>query len=131
VNSSCAIIRAGRESDYIASYLRTIAGKRTSWTRQHKPLRSVYPTALGKSLASIQIPIIPVAELAQLSDVGIGSASDNELLAIKADLLSNLQELTEQNKPLTPVDVLMNLKSTASLWVEVFSVESGLQIKAC
>jgi hypothetical protein len=28
VNNSCAIIRAGRESDYIVSYLRTLSGER-------------------------------------------------------------------------------------------------------
>jgi hypothetical protein len=113
VNSSCAIIRAGRESDYIASYLRTIAGQKDFLDKATQATGGAFiPRLSVKSLASIQIPIIPVAELAQLSDVGIGSASDNELLAIKADLLSNLQELTEQNKPLTPVDVLMNLKST-------------------
>jgi hypothetical protein len=109
VNSSCAIIRAGRDSDYIVSYLRTLTGQKDFLEKATRATSGAFiPRLSVSSLASIQIPIIPVAELAQLSDAGIGRASDNELLAIKADLLSNLQELTEQNKPVTPVNALMN-----------------------
>ena len=36
VNSSCAIIRAGSQSDYIISYLRSAQGQATFWKKQAK-----------------------------------------------------------------------------------------------
>jgi hypothetical protein len=104
VNNSCAIIRAGRESDYIVSYLRTLTGERDFLDKATEATGGAFIPRLSiKDLASIQIPILPVAELGRLGDASIEHASGNELLATKRELESKdaeIQRLRTENEGL-------------------------------
>ncbi|MCU1335919.1 MAG: hypothetical protein JWO19_1500 [Bryobacterales bacterium] len=94
VNSSCAIIRAGKQSDYIVSYLRSMTGERDFLEKAAKATTGAFiPRLSVKDLASIQIPILPFEELSRLGDASIEHASGKELLAIKRGLESKDAEI--------------------------------------
>lgn len=94
VNNSCAIIRAGEQSDYIVSYLRSITGERDFLDKAKKASRgAIIPRLSSQDLTSIQIPILPFSELALLGDARIEHASGKELLAIKRGLESKDAEI--------------------------------------
>lgn len=104
VNNSCAIIRAGNESDYIVSYLRTLGGAQDFIDKATRATGGTFiPRLSTEQLANIQIPILPVAELKRLSDASIERASGNELLDIKKELESRdseIKQLRSQNEEL-------------------------------
>lgn len=96
VNSSCAIIRAGAGTDYIVSYLRTLAGQEDFLEKATKATHGRFIPRLSiTDLANIQVPILPVKELARLGDASIKRASDDELLAIKRQLESKNLEINQ------------------------------------
>ena len=87
VNNSCAVIRAGEQSDYIASYLRTMTGERDFLDKARDATGGAFIPRLSiKDLAAIQIPILPVPQLALLGDARIEKASSSELENIKKEL---------------------------------------------
>lgn len=104
VNGSCAIIRAGPQSDYIVSYLRTLTGEKDFLDEVAKATTgAVIPRLSTKALISIRIPILPVGELARLGDARIEHASGKDLLAIKKELESKealIEKLQAENKGL-------------------------------
>ena len=104
VNNSCAIVRAGRDSDYVVSYLRTLPGEQDFLDKAIQATAGRFIPRLSISdLASIQIPILPVEELGRLGDANIERASGNELLAIKTELESKdaeIERLRQENKEL-------------------------------
>ncbi len=94
VNSSCAIIRAGRQSDYIISYLRSEQGASDFLEKATKATAGAFiPRVSTRDLGAIEIPILPVEELARLGDARIGRASTNELLALQRELESKNAEI--------------------------------------
>ena len=102
VNNSCAIIRAGAQSDYIISYLRTLTGERDFLAKATEATSgTLIPRLSTHDLASIRIPILPVAELARLGDTRIEHASGQDLLAIKTELESKeaiIESLRAENE---------------------------------
>lgn len=104
VNGSCAIIRAGRESDYIISYLRTEQGASNFLTKATKATAGALIRRVSvQDLGAIQIPILPVEQLARLGDARIEKASTKELLATQRELASKnaeVEQLRAENKRL-------------------------------
>ena len=104
VNNSCAIIRAGKESDYIVSYLRTVTGEKDFLDKATQATGGAFiPRLSVQDLANIQVPILPVAELALLGDGRIERATGKELLAIKKELESKdaaIERLRAENEGL-------------------------------
>jgi hypothetical protein len=69
VNSSCAIIRSSHSGDYIVSYLRTMEGERDFLDKATRATGGNFiPRLSVTSLAAIEIPILPITELARLGD---------------------------------------------------------------
>jgi hypothetical protein len=94
VNNSCAIIRAGAESDYIISYLRSSQGAQDFLEKASKATAGAFiPRVSVQDLANIQLPILPVERLALLGDARIEKASTNEILAIQRELESKNAEI--------------------------------------
>src|SRR5450759_972881 len=76
VNSSCAIVRAGQESDYIISYLRSPQGASDFLEKATKATGGAFiPRLSPHNLGAIQIPILPVEKLARFGDARILKAS--------------------------------------------------------
>jgi len=94
VNSSCAIIRAGAQSDYIVSYLRTMTGEEEFLAKASAATSGAFiPRLSTHDLASIEVPLLPFADLARLGDARIQRSSGKELLALKTDLESKDAEI--------------------------------------
>ena len=96
VNSSCAIIRSGTQSGYIASYLRTVEGQREFLHKATEATtQALIPRLSTGDLADIEIPILPFPELERLSDARIETATESELTALKKELESKDSEIAE------------------------------------
>ncbi len=96
VNNSCAIIRAGKQSDYILSYLRNGKGQQDFLNKASEATGGAFiPRLSAADLAGIRIPILPFDELARLGHARIEHSSDNDLLALKEELESS-REIIER-----------------------------------
>lgn len=94
VNNSCAIIRSASSADYIISYLRTMQGRDDFLAKASKATSGAFIPRLSLAdLASIQIPILPIAELARLGDRQIEHAAKPDLLKLKRELESKDAEI--------------------------------------
>jgi hypothetical protein len=94
VNNSCAIIRSSQNGDYIGSYLRTIEGEHDFQAKASKVTRGGAISYLSvASLASIQVPILPIEELSRLGDVSIRQSTKPELIYLKLALESKNAEI--------------------------------------
>jgi hypothetical protein len=94
VNNSCAIIRAGQQSDYIISYLRSAQGASDFLEKATKATGGAFISRVSaQDLGAIEIPILPVAELARFGDARIEKASTKELLALQRELESKNAEI--------------------------------------
>lgn len=94
VNNSCAIIRSGEQSDYIVSYLRTIQGHKDFLDKATQATAGAFiPRLSVRDLAEIQIPILPIAELARLGDGWIERSTKGELVELKMELESKDGEI--------------------------------------
>lgn len=79
-SNNLAIIRSSKQ-DYILSYLQTDEGKRFFKTQAEDLRKGVtIPHLSIKDLASIIIPILPIADLNQLGNDSLAKANKNELL---------------------------------------------------
>jgi hypothetical protein len=93
-NNSCAIIRAGAQSDYIISYLRSAQGADDFLEKASEATSGAFiPRLSPQDLAAIKIPILPIQELALLGDARIEKASPKELLDLQRDLESKNAEI--------------------------------------
>jgi len=89
VNNSCAIIRSGEQSDYIVSYLRTIEGQKDFLGKASRATGGAFiPRLSVKNLAAIQIPMLPLQDLARLGDAEIEKSEQDGLLQLKKELVS-------------------------------------------
>jgi restriction endonuclease S subunit len=96
VNSSCAIIRSAHAGDYIVSYLRTVQGQEDFLAKASKATGGTFIPRLSiADLAAIQIPILPVSELARLGDAKIERSTKPELISLKRELQSKDAEIGE------------------------------------
>jgi hypothetical protein len=96
VNNSCAIIRAGQQSDYIVSYLRSVQGANDFLDKASKATSGAFiPRVSTKDLAAIQIPILPIEKLARLGDAQIERASTKQLLELQQELESKNAEIQQ------------------------------------
>jgi Putative DNA-binding domain len=94
VNNSCAIVRAGQQSDYIISYLRSIEGATDFLAKASKATGGTFiPRVSTRDLAAIEIPILPVDELARLGDARIERTSTRQLLELQQELESKSAEI--------------------------------------
>jgi hypothetical protein len=94
VNNSCAIIRAGQQSDYIVSYLRSVQGASDFLERASKATGGAFiPRVSMRDLGAIEIPILPVEKLARLGDARIERASTKQLLELQQELESKNSEI--------------------------------------
>jgi len=102
VNNSCAIIRAGAQSDYIVSYLRTLTGEQDFLEKAAEVTSgTVIPRLSTQDLIRIRVPILPLSGLARLGDARIEYASGKDLLAIKKELESKealIEKLQVENE---------------------------------
>ena len=91
-SSNLAIIRSAKQ-DYILSYLQTEDGKRIFKTQAENLRKGVtIPHLSIKDLASIKIPIIPIADLNSLGDASISRSTEAQL----RDALEQLSEYKNQ-----------------------------------
>ena len=96
VNNSCAIIRSGEQSDYIVSFLKTIRGEEEFLEKAKQATSGAcIPRLSTKSLADIQVPILPVAELALLGDNRIQNSSNDELVKLRNELAKKETEIAK------------------------------------
>jgi restriction endonuclease S subunit len=94
VNNSCAIIRAGEQSDYIISYLRSAQGASDFLEKASKATSGRFiPRVLTKDLGEIEIPILPIEKLVRLGDARIEKASTKQLLELQQELESKNAEI--------------------------------------
>jgi hypothetical protein len=94
VNSSCAIIRAGQQSDYIMSYMRSVQGASDFLEKANKATGGGFYARLStRDLGAIEVPILPVEKLAQLGDARIERASTKRLLELQQELESKNVEI--------------------------------------
>src|ERR1019366_124659 len=94
VNNSCAIIRAGQQSDYIISYLRSVQGASDFLEKASKATSGAFiPRVSTRDLGAIEIPILPVEKLARLGDARIERASTKQLLELQQELESKNVEM--------------------------------------
>ena len=94
VNNSCAIIRAGQQSDYIVSYLRSMQGASDFLEKARKATGGAFiPRVSTKDLGAIEIPILPLEKLARLGDARIERASTKQLLELQQELESKNVEI--------------------------------------
>ena len=99
VNNSCAIIRAPDKNDYIISYLRTLHGQEKFLNDATESTNKAFiPRLTIKSISSIKVPLLPLAELQKLGDEHIRLASTDDLVLLqnelksKDDLIVNLED---------------------------------------
>jgi len=94
VNNSCAIIRAGQQSDYIISYLRSVQGASDFLEKASKATGGAFiPRVSTKSLGEIEIPLLPVEKLNRLGDAQLEKASTKQLLDLQKELESKNSEI--------------------------------------
>ncbi len=91
-SNNLAIIRSSKQ-DYILSYLQTDEGKRIFKTQAEDLRKGVtIPHLSIKDLASVKIPILPIADLNALGDATISSSTEAQL----RDALEQLNEYKNQ-----------------------------------
>ncbi|HLT53515.1 MAG TPA: N-6 DNA methylase, partial [Flavobacteriaceae bacterium] len=91
-SNNLAIIRSSKQ-DYILSYLQTDEGKRIFKTQAEDLRKGVtIPHLSIKDLASIKIPILPIADLNTLGDATISRSTEAQL----RDALEQLNEYKNQ-----------------------------------
>lgn len=91
-SNNLAIIRTSKQ-DYIFSYLQTDEGKRIFKTQAEDLRKGVtIPHLSLKDLASIKIPILPIADLNALGDASISRSTEAQL----RDALEQLSEYKDQ-----------------------------------
>jgi hypothetical protein len=96
VNSSCAIIRAPDNNDYIVSYLRTLKGQEQFLSDASEATAGTFiPRLSTGNLSRLQIPLLPLAELQRLGDDHIRSSSTDDLIALRRDLQSKDAQIVE------------------------------------
>jgi len=96
VNNSCAIIRAGKQSDYIITYLRSEQGGRDFLEKATKATSGRFiPRVSTKDLGEIAIPILPIEKLARLGDARIERASTKQLLELQKELEAKNAEIEQ------------------------------------
>jgi predicted DNA binding CopG/RHH family protein len=94
VNNSCAIIRAGQQSDYIITYLRSEQGGNDFLEKAGKATGGRFiPRVSTRDLGEIEIPILPIEKLARLGDARIEKASTRQLLDLQQELESKDAEI--------------------------------------
>jgi hypothetical protein len=94
VNNSCAIIRSSQSGDYIRSYLRTREGQRDFLDKASKATGGAYiPRLSVTSLASIEVPVLPINELYRLGDIMIGQSTKTQLIVLRRELESKNAEI--------------------------------------
>ena len=94
MNSSCAIVRAPDKNDYIISYLRTLEGKKQFLNDATQATRGTFISHLSSaSIAAIQIPLLPLAELQRLGDRHIKSSATAQLVQLRGELKAQLDAL--------------------------------------
>jgi hypothetical protein len=94
VNGSCAIIRAGQQSDYIITYLRSAQGGSDFLEKASKATSGgVIPRVSAKDLGEIEIPILPIEKLARLGDSSLERASEKQLLELQRELEAKNAEI--------------------------------------
>lgn len=94
VNNSCAIIRAGQQSDYIITYLRSVQGVSDFLEKASKATsRAFIPRVSTRDLGAIEIPILPVEKLVRLGDARIEKTSTKQLLELQQELESKNVEI--------------------------------------
>ena len=94
VNNSCAIIRAGQQSDYIVSYLRTVQGADDFLERANRATKgNVIRRVSTNDLREIEIPILPIEKLSRLGDTRIERTSPKQLLELQRELESKNTEI--------------------------------------
>lgn len=94
VNNSCAIIRAGQQSDYVISYLRSVQGASDFLEKASKATGGAFiPRVSPKDLGAIEIPILPIEKLVRLGDAQIEKASTKQLLELQQELESKNVEI--------------------------------------
>lgn len=96
VNNSCAIIRAGQQSDYIITYLRSEQGGSDFLQKASKATSGNFiPRVSIKDLSEIEIPILPIEKLARLGDARIENASTKQLLELQQELEAKNAEIEQ------------------------------------
>jgi hypothetical protein len=94
VNNSCAIIRAGQQSDYIISYLRSVQRAGDFLEKATKATSGAFILRVStRDLGAIEIPILPVEKLARLGDARIERSSTKQLLELQQELESKDAEI--------------------------------------
>jgi hypothetical protein len=96
VNNSCAIIRAGQQSDYIISYLRSAQGANDFLEKASRATGGAFiPRVSTKDLGTIEIPILPIEKLVRLGNARIEKASTKQLLELQQELESKNAEIEQ------------------------------------
>lgn len=120
-SSNLAIIRSSKQ-DYILSYLQTDEGKRIFKTQAEDLRKGITVPHLGiKDLASIKIPILPVADLNKFGNHYIEKANKADLLnqlallkSIKVDYGSTKNNMVAEPSPTyalplpNPIDLIVS-----------------------
>jgi hypothetical protein len=89
VNSSCAIIRAPNNNDYIISYLRTLKGQKQFLRDTSAATSGAFIPRLSiGSLSKIEVPLLPLKELQRLGDDHIESSTTDDLIKLRDELQS-------------------------------------------
>lgn len=109
VDNNCAIIRSSN-NEYIASYLRTLEGKKLFLKQTTKATKgSIIPRLSIGDLRKIRIPIIPLDNLEKISDAEIEKSSSEELVILKREIKILQFELENQkSKNKNMMDYIVN-----------------------
>ena len=101
VNSSCAIIRAPDNNDYIISYLRTIKGQEQFLRDATEATGGAFiPRLSVGELSNIHIPLLPLSELQRLGDDHIEYSTTDDLIALRDELRGKNTQITELREQL-------------------------------
>jgi hypothetical protein len=101
VNSSCAIIRAPDNNDYIISYLRTIEGQEQFLQDATEATGGAFiPRLSVGELSNIHIPLLPLSELQRLGDAHIEYSTTDDLIALRDELRGKDTQITELREQL-------------------------------
>ncbi|MFN3772857.1 N-6 DNA methylase [Cloacibacterium normanense] len=110
-SNNLAIIRSSKQ-DYILSYLQTDEGKRIFKTQAEDLRKGVtIPHLSIKDLASIKIPILPIADLNALGDATISRSTEAQLrdaLEQLNDYKNQIQVLEKEKESLTSLKAFID-----------------------
>lgn len=122
-SNNLAIIRSSKQ-DYILSYLQTDEGKRIFKTQAEDLRKGVtIPHLSIKDLASIKIPILPIADLNALGDASISRSTE-------AQLRNALEQLSEYKNQVQALEKEKENHSALKAFIEnrFDRVESQLEV---